>query len=161
MSLNQFKVGLSELYQGEATGEVVFYRLLKRFSSSSQQYKLGSLLQLETEAKARLRPAVLELGLNLVELDESRDRGNDFDTTFEGMTWKAAMAHLATLNEPFVARYREIAGVAPSKYKELADSMVVHEQSIQNFAELEAGGEGHRSIDDIVKQLIFPLPKQS
>jgi hypothetical protein len=91
MSMKKFKEGLSELYQGEATGEVVFYRLLERFSDATQQYKLGSLLQLETEAKARLRPAVAQLGLNLVELDESRDKGDEFDQTFEGMSWEAAM----------------------------------------------------------------------
>jgi hypothetical protein len=159
MSMKKFKEGLSELYQGEAPGEVVFYRLLERFSDATQQYKLGSLLQLETEAKARLRPAVAQLGLNLVELDESRDKGDEFDQTFEGMSWEAAMAHLATLNEPFVRRYREIADIAPPEYKELADSMVVHEESIQNFAEREASGEGDRSISDVVKQLIFPLPR--
>ena len=160
MALKEFKIGLSELYQGEATGEVVFYRLLERFDSPDQRYKLGSLLQLETEAKARLRPAVFELGLDLAELDESRDKGNEFDRTFEGMDWRAAMAHLATLNEPFVKRYREIAEAAPPEYRGLADSMAVHEKSIQNFAEREAAGDGDHSIDDVVKQLIFPLPRR-
>jgi hypothetical protein len=160
MSLKKFKIGLSELYQGEATGEVVFYRLLRRFDLPNQLYKLGSLLQLETEAKARLRPAVFELGLDLVELDESRDKGNEFNQTFEGMDWREAMAHLATLNEPFVNRYREIAESAPPEYQELADSMVAHEQSIQRFAELEAAGKGDQSIDDVLTQLVFPLPKE-
>ena len=161
MSLEEFKIALTELYQGEATGEVVFYRLLERFDSPGQQYKLGSLLQIETEAKARLRPAVLELGLDLVELDESRDKGNEFDRTFEGMDWRAAMAHLATIVEPFVTRYREIAEVAPPEYRGLADSMVVHEKSVMNFAEREAAGAGDHSIDDVVKQLIFPLPSRA
>ncbi len=161
MSLKEFKIGFSELYQGEVIGEVVFSRLLERFGSENQRYKLGSLLQLETETKARLRPAAMEIGLDLVELDESRDKGNEFYRTFEGMDWKAAMAHLATMVEPYVKRYREIAETAPPEYKELADSMVVHEQSIQDYAELEGAGQDDRSIDDVVKQLIFPLPRQA
>lgn len=161
MSLKEFKIGFSELYQGEIIGEVVFSRLLEGFGSVNQRYKLGSLLQLETETKARLRPAAVELGLDLIELDESRNKGEEFSRSFDGMDWKAAMAHLATVVEPFVKRYRQIAEIAPPEYKELADSMIVHEQSIQDYAELEAAGEDGGSIDDVVKQLIFPLPRHS
>lgn len=161
MSLREFRIEISEFYQGEVTGEVVFSRLLERFGSENQRYKLGSLLQLETETKARLRPAAMEIGLDMVEVDESRDKGNEFYRSFEGMDWKAAMAHLATVVEPYVKRYREIAETAPPAYKELADSMVVHEQSIQDYAELEGAGQEERSIDDVVKQLVFPLPRQA
>ncbi len=161
MSLNEFKIGLSEFYQGEVIGEVVFSRLLERFGSADQQYKLGSLLQLETETKARLRPTAMKLGVDLVELDESRDQGEEFNRSFEGKDWRSAMAHLAIVVVPYVKRYRQIAESAPNDYKELADSMVVHEQSIQNYAELEAAGDGDRSLDGVVKQLIFPLPRNA
>ena len=161
MSLKEFKIGFSELYQNEIIGEVLFSRLLERFGSANQRYKLGTLLQLETETKARLRPAAMKLGLDLVELDESRNKGNEFYRTFEGMDWKSAMTHLAIVVKPFVERYRQIAELAPPEYKKVADSMVVHEQSIQDSAELEAAGEGDRSIDDVVKQLVFPLPRQA
>jgi hypothetical protein len=161
MSLNEFKIEFSELYQGEVIGEVVFSRLLERFSSANRRYRLGSLLQLETETKARLRPAAMRLGLDLVEFDESRNKGEEFNRSFEGMDWRAAMAHLATIVEPYVQRYGQIAADAPTEYREVADSMVVHEQSIQKYAELEAVGGGERSLDDVVKQLIFPLPKKA
>jgi len=161
MSLDEFKVGLSELYQGEVIGEVVFSRLLTRFGSADQQYKLASLLQLETETKARLRPTAMKLGVDLVELDESHDRGEEFDRSFEGMDWRAAMAHLARVVVPYVERYRQIAETAPTEYKELADSMVAHELAVQNYAELEAAGQGDNSLDGVVKQLIFPLPRNA
>jgi hypothetical protein len=161
MSLAEFRVGLSELYQGEVIGEVVFSRLLARFDSADQQYKLASLLQLETETKARLRPTAMKLGVDLVELEESRDQGEEFDRSFAGMDWRSAMAHLASVVVPYVERYRQIAEIAPTEYKEIADSMVVHEQSVQKFAELEAAGQGDRSLDVVVKQLIFPLPRNA
>ena len=157
MSMEQFKLGLQELYQGEVTGEVVFCRLLERFRSPSQQYKLTSLLQLETEAKARLRPAVVACGLDPIELEGSREKGIEVADSFEGMQWLAAMEHLATVLEPYVNRYREIAEIAPSEYKDLADSMAAHEQAAQDFARLEAAGKTGESLDAIVKQLIFPL----
>ena len=72
MSLVEFKKGLSEEYQGEVIGEVFFGGLLERFDSPEHRYKLATLLQLETETKARLRPAALELGVELAEFDESR-----------------------------------------------------------------------------------------
>jgi len=161
MSLDEFRVGLSELYQGEVIGEVVFSRLLARFDTADQQYKLASLLQLETETKARLRPTAMKLGVNLIELEESRDQGEEFDRSFAGMDWRAAMAHLASVVVPYVERYRQIAATAPAEYRQVADSMVVHEKSVQSFAELEAAGQGDRSLDVVVKQLIFPLPRNA
>ena len=45
----QFKKDLSELYQGEILGEVLFDQMLSYFQSPDKQYKLSLLLQLETE----------------------------------------------------------------------------------------------------------------
>ena len=134
MSLVEFKKGLSEEYQGEVIGEVFFGGLLECFDSPEHRYKLATLLQLETETKARLRPAALELGVELAEFDESRKLGHDFIKTCDGMDWKAMMTHLATIVEPYVKRYSDIAEIAPPEYKEVADSMVVHERLIQTFA---------------------------
>jgi hypothetical protein len=46
----QFKKDLSELYQGEILGEVLFDQMLCYFQSPDKQYKLSLLLQLVTEA---------------------------------------------------------------------------------------------------------------
>ena len=67
------------------------------------------------------------------------------------------MTHLETVVEPFVKRYSEIAEIAPPEYKDVADSMVVHEVSIRTFARLEASGDTEHSLDDVIKQLRFPL----
>ncbi len=161
MSLSEFKKGLSEEYQGEMIGEILFSGLLEHFDSSLLRYKLVTLLQLETETKARLRPAALELGIELAELAESRKMGHDFLTSCEGMDWKGLMTYLEKVVEPYVKRYGEIAELAPSEYKDLADSMVVHEMSIQTFAHLEASGNTEHSLDDVIKQLKFPLNRVS
>ncbi len=135
-------------------GEVFFTGLLEHLENPQHRYKLATLLQLETETKARLRPTVLELG---VELDESRKIGHDFLKSCEGMDWKGLMTHLETVVEPYVKRYSEIAEIAPPEYKDVADSMVVHEASIRTFARLEASSDTEHSLDDVIKQLRFPL----
>ena len=59
---------------------------------------------------------------------------------------------------PYVDKYQEIADIAPPEYKDLADSMVVHERAIQQLWEQEAQEAGDSAIDQIIKQLLFPLP---
>ena len=66
MSSEEFKAGLNELYQGEIMGELVIEQMMTYFKEPAEQAKLAVLLQLETETKARLRPAVIELGLSLL-----------------------------------------------------------------------------------------------
>ena len=62
--------GVRELYQGEILGEGVFNGLLKTAENDEQRYKrykLGTMLQLETETKTRLRPLAFRYGLELAE----------------------------------------------------------------------------------------------
>ncbi len=159
MSLEAFKHAASDLYQGEITGEVSVNLLLKRFTTPRQQYVLGTTLQLETETKARLRPAAFELGVSLEELGESRQAGTAMDSIVDGLGWCEANTKLAEALTPIVERYRAIAEAAPAKYKELAQSMVTHEQSIKRMAEMEAAGIESGSLDDVIRQLVFPLPE--
>jgi tryptophan 2,3-dioxygenase len=157
MSIERFKQGLVELYQGELLGEVVFEQLLGFFTEPEQQAKLGALLQLETETKARLRPALVELGLPLTEQNNSRQQGLDLANALQHSTWEQAMAVIRDAVAPFVDHYRQIAASAPSQYAELAESMVLHEQALLDFAELELAGERDNSIKAVTAQLHFKL----
>lgn len=159
MTGTEFKNEILEQYQGELVGEVFFSELTKRFPAPAHRYKLGTLLQLETETAARLRPAALELGVDLHYRDDYRKMGEEFLRKCEGMDWPELMRFLDPVLDHFVRRYAEIAEIAPPRYKQLADSMVVHEQSIQTFIRLESSGETSRSLDDVIEQLRFPLPR--
>jgi hypothetical protein len=153
-----FEAILDEVYQGEVIGEAFFSTLLRRFKSPDQQYKLGSLLQLETEFKAKVRPIAIAHGLDPVEREESRQKGQDFAGSLEGETWEEVMASFADLMRTLVARYREMGAAAPSDYKEFGVVLAAHEKSIGDFAKLEAEGETDNSINDVVQQLIHTLP---
>ena len=158
MSLDEIKKGVMEMYQGEIIGEVATNRMLACFDDPEQRYKIAIILQLETETKARLRPVLLQLGLDPTELEESRQAGHEFADALDGLGWTDAMAQLQVGLKPFVGRYLEVETIAPADYRELAHSMVVHEQSIYRFAELEAAGGTSHSVDDMVVQLAYPLP---
>jgi len=159
MSLEEYRVALQEQYQGEVTGEVSICQLLKQFGSPRQQYLLGSMLQLETETKARLRPAAASLGIDLVESDDARADGNAIAELVKGLDWQSSMGTLEGLLVDFVLRYREIASMAPPEFQDLADSMVTHEESLLNLVRSEASGKTDDSIDAVIDQLVFPLPK--
>lgn len=157
MTDSAFKRGLAELYQGEVFGESLFDRMLPYFKEPDRHYKISTMLQLETETKARLRPAMMLLGLDLSEQQESRQMGLDMATGMKGLSWEETMVKMRDAVKPAIERYREIASCSPPEHRELAESMVVHEQSIYDFAELELSGDSERSIDAIVAQLHHKL----
>lgn len=160
MSLEEFKKGLSEQYQGELVGEMFFSELTKRFDSPQHQYQLATLLQLETETAARLRPTALEFGAELHIRDEYHKMLQEFLRGCEGMSWNQFTTYLEDAVGPFVKRYIEIAETAPPEFKALAESMVVHEKAIQTFARLEASGLTDHSLDEVIGQLNFPLKRR-
>jgi hypothetical protein len=145
MASNAFKQGMVELYQGEVLGEVFFDHMLSYFNEPDKQYKISVMPQLETETKARLRPTMMLLGLDLSEQNESRKTGLEMANSMKGLGWQDAMAMI-------------LAADASSEHRELAESMVVHEKSIYDFAEFELSGKGKKSIDAIVSQLHNKLP---
>ena len=158
MTSEAFSRELLELYQGEVIGEVLFDGLLAYFDDPTQRYKIAVMLQLETETKARLRPALMELNLDLAEDHQSRTLGREMALSFKGKEWEDVMVALRDVIRPYVERYKDIATGAPSEYRAIADSMVTHEQSLYDFTELELAGDTEHSEDAIVAQLRFPLP---
>lgn len=160
MTIEEFLDCLVGYYQTEIRGEAFFEAMLKKFEDPDHLYKVGSILQLETETKARLRPAILELGGSVEELESSREAGRNRAESISAGNWEEFVALLNKVGQPLTNRQREVSEVAPPPYRELALSMKVHGESIQNFTERELVGEGAHSIDEVVAQLKFPLQRQ-
>lgn len=76
MPSTAFNAGIIEMYQGEVLGEALFDRMLKSFDDPIQHYKVATMLQLESETVTRLRPTMLELGLDLSATEKSRALGH-------------------------------------------------------------------------------------
>ena len=155
MNDQSFHKALIELYQGEILGEVLFDKMFAFFEGSDEKYKIAVMLQLETETKARLRPALMRLGVDLAASEESRRMGLEAAAGFEGKNWVDTMSSLVELVQPYIDRYQRIASEAPAEFRSLANSMVEHERLLLDFFQCEASGDGSRALDRIIDQLAY------
>jgi hypothetical protein len=151
--------GIVELYQGEVLGEVVFDQFLRTSENDEQRYKIATMLQLETETKARLRPLVLRRGLELGEDPTYRAEGMAIAEAMGALPWRDKMSALyETLRDRFVPRYKEIAAMAPPEDADVTASMVEHESALLEMARREVSGMADRSVESVVALLKYPLP---
>ena len=66
------------------------------------------------------------------------------------------MAGLLEILEPAVQRYQEILDHSPYEFRELADSMLIHEKALLSFVESELEGKPN-STDAMSDQLVNRL----
>ena len=160
MNKETFHQALIELYQGEIIGEVIFDKMLSSFEGTDEKYKVSVMLQLETETKARLRPTLMQLGIDIAESEDARQAGLDAAASMSGKSWSETMFALGELVKPYVERYKIIAAQAPETFREIAQSMVVHEQSLYDFTQQELSGDPSNSLDRIIDQIVHKPPVQ-
>jgi hypothetical protein len=72
MDRQEYLTGIGELYAAEVLGEGLANRWIQLTTDPIQKYKLGLFLQLESEAKVRLRPLLARHGISLVEEEQHR-----------------------------------------------------------------------------------------
>jgi hypothetical protein len=158
MTDQTFEAVLEELYKGEVIGEAFFNRLIERFPDPEDQFKSSCMLQLETEFKARLRPFLLAHRISLIEQEEWRQVGLNLADTLNGESWQEVRTQFVGMMDGFIAGFKEMQSVVLPVYQDLGEFMITHEQSIHDFATLEAAGNTETSIDNVVEILVNPLP---
>jgi len=154
---DEYLEGVTELYQAEIIGEGLFSTLLAT-CPAEHAYGMALLLQLEGEAKVRLRPLLWRLGISVVENQAMRATGIEEAGKLSQMPWRAAMLELAELAKPYRDRYRELAAVAPASDKPHVEFMVNHEVTVMRFAELAAAGDDTAAHELVRSQLEHPWP---
>jgi hypothetical protein len=142
MDLRTYRAGVGELYAAEVLGEGLASRWLELSTGVVQKYKLALFLQLESEAKVRLRPLLARHGLDLVEDPRLRSAGAAVAEQFAAMPWQDAMAELAVLADPYLERFQTLLAAAPAEDVPLVSFMVDHEAAVIRIAQREAAGEG-------------------
>jgi hypothetical protein len=145
------------IYQGEVFGEAILASYLALETDAEHRYKWATLMQLETETKARLRPFLARLGLGVAQNDVS-DKVAGFAKAFASKSWQQHMKEIAEITDFYLAKFREIHSAAPPEDREVTQSMVVHEAAIGRFAQLELSGQADSSLDEVIAQLKYPLP---
>ena len=157
MSDLDYPACINELYQSEVFGEAAFLALMRAAKNERERYHFGTLLQLETETKARLRPFLVRHGL---EVDESQGGGEavpGFLALYQQSDWLDFLAQLKPMIDQFLARFMEIAEAGPDEDKDILESMVRHEKSFVHWIEKEMAGE-EGALDVAISQLQYPLP---
>jgi hypothetical protein len=154
---DEYPACIRELYESEIFGEAVFAALVPRAKSARDAYHLGTLLQLETETKARLRPFLFRHG---VPLDETMDLAavELAVAGYDALPWPEFMAANLPVVQDFLARFEQIVALGPDDDRAVLESMVRHERAILRWATAEADGPRDDSLADVVAELQYPLP---
>ncbi len=148
---------IRELYESEIFGEALTLALVEVAKNERDRYHHGTLLQLETETQARLRPFLYKYGISL---SKEMDLGPvpEIVASYQNGSWQEFMSGTIPIVQQFLSRFEEIAGAGPEEDQEYLQSMVLHESAILRWMEMEAAGETEGSLDAIIEQLKFPLP---
>lgn len=151
---------LEEFYQGEILGEAMFDTMLRLVRLDSERYKIGLMLQLETETKARLRPVLAAEGLPLHEDPRMRPRGEQFARALADAVWEEKMRAVAqSIGKTWLPRYRRLTSILPAPLRAVGEGMIVHELALFEMAKREAEGEAARSAEGVLGLLAHPLPR--
>jgi hypothetical protein len=151
---------IRELYESEIFGEAVFTALVVAAKTERERYHFGSLLQLETETKARLRPLLFKHGVSLSEDMEMPDIAG-IVAVYEAMSLTEFAAANIPVVQGFLTRFEEIAAAGPEEDRAALQVMIPHESAILKWVTMESEGKTAGSLDDVVAQLEFPLAEQS
>jgi hypothetical protein len=149
---------LGELYQGEILGEAAFDAILPHLDDDRQRYIVATMLQLETETKARLRPIAARYGLEVAEDPAQRAAGAGLGAELAGASWREKMQALHDITGgKYLPRYQEIAALAGPEDAEITRYMVQHEASLFEVAKRELAGDTANSVELVVSQLRYPI----
>ena len=158
MDRTEYLTAINEFfYQGEVLGEAFFAYCVAHEGDAARRHKWASLLQLETETKARLRPFLASLGLSVAQ-DDVLAKIGEITAGFAAKSWTQHMHEIDEITSFFLDKFRAIAAAAPAgSEREMATVMVAHETAINNFAKRELAGDGTGSLVDVVAQLRWPI----
>ncbi len=145
------------VYQGEVLGESMFSGLLAKAAPEHQRY-FAAMLQMETEAKAMLRPLLMRHGMSIVESEASRQEGYGHAARLGALPWPEFLRVFTDEILVYVDRYQGFADQAPPEDRAAMQAMVEHEMSFVRFAAAELGGKPADALAALTGQLVVKLP---
>ena len=158
---SKFKECLLEVYHAEQTGEIIFESMVRYAKNPNESFVFGSMLQLETEAKAIMRPTLVKLELPILENPISREQGIKVGEVFREMPFNELIENIYTsVKNIYLPQYAELETLITEDEKEcfeLAKFMGDHERAL-----LEASDniikENEAFMEPVTEMLRFPIP---
>lgn len=157
MTAVDYPACLRDLIESEIFGEAVSLALWEVARNDRERYLFATLLQLETETKARLRPLLYKHGVPLYE-EAPTEQIRDIVKGYLDSSWEDFAGFNKEVVLGFLARFKEIAEAGPAEDKEILNSMIRHERAILKWFDMESRGETEGSLDAIIDELQYPLP---
>jgi hypothetical protein len=146
-------------YQGEVLGEAFFAYCVAHETENERRRKWATLLQLETETKARLWPFMLGLGLSVAR-DDVAARIAEISAGFAAKSWQQHMRDIDAITSFYLEKFRAIEAAAPEGVeRDMARAMISHETALNDFAKHEFAGDNANSLADVTAQLHWPLSR--
>jgi hypothetical protein len=158
MTAVEYPAWIRELHESEIFGEALALALIEVAKSERDQYHFGTLLQLETETKARLRPFLFKYGVPLSENIDLSDVGAIVSAYQSAANLQEFAGGIKPVVENFLSRFEEIARICPEEDRDIAQSMVRHESAILKWLTMESTCLPRGSLDDMIGELGYPLP---
>jgi hypothetical protein len=160
--MTTFQEALTAFYTGEVLGETISSALFEAATDPHEKRKWATLLQLETETKAWLRPALLAYGVGVEEHAADRQMAVAMAGQLFSGAWTEKMQALKDLIEAQVLpAFQGYADAAAARGEAEAEAicryMVEHEQAQVEFATRELAGDGASSLDAIRGLLKYPV----
>ena len=161
MVTQAFKDRLAGIYRGEQVGEAIFETKLPKAADADQRYILGSLLQFETEGKAKIRPLLMKYDMSIAEDGGARPEGTAAANAIGQMPWRERFDTMAkSINAIYLPKYQELEKLVTenedAEAYRLARFMGEHELAIMRACENIAAAKSD-PIEPIRRLLQFPL----
>ncbi|MDG2019820.1 MAG: hypothetical protein P8J48_02870 [SAR86 cluster bacterium] len=156
----RFKECLLDVYHAEQTGEVIFESMLRYAQNKEERFILGSMLQLETEAKAIMRPSLVQLELPIEEEKLSREQGIIIGESFKEIPFAELMQNIEqSVRNIYLPQYEELETLITeedSDYFKLAKFMGDHERALLLSAE-NINSNFEDPMKPVTEMLRFPI----
>ena len=161
MVSREFMDRLLDAYHGEQFGEAVFEALLEKIETDEQRYVAGTLLQLETEGKALIRPVLSRLGLPLDTNAAKRAEGGSAVEALIELPWRDKFnAMAASIRARGLPQYEALATLVSAEEDAeahaLAEFLGTHERAILAASENIAADRAD-PLAPVIEILHFPL----
>ena len=163
MATKAFHECLLDVYHGEMAGEAAFEGMLARAEDAQQRYIVGSLLQFETEGKAKLRPLLMRYDLSMRDDAESMSGAAAAAGQLNALLWVERFSALGDLvRRSYLPRYQELATLVSAdedpEAARIAAFMGAHERALVALSDNIVAGAPDPAAP-VSALLSFPLPR--
>jgi hypothetical protein len=137
---------LLDAYKGELLGDALFAAAAAREANGEHAEKLRALQRIEANTASQLRPLVEAAEIQVSAQDEETVQAQGREIGAAGIEWDVFVKGLHDALPAYLANFVRLRTLAIDASDPALVALVVHEQAINAFAELELAGRPDCSL---------------